>query len=93
MGLEWCKLIDTESGWVSYKYLAFVRIIKWYYNHVTSLYPDKPFQETLTIANAWTLPACKECSKAHGYDNDGNATNLRNMMLELKSNSGDAPTL
>ena len=31
MGLDWCKLIDTDSGWVSDNYLGFARIMKWYY--------------------------------------------------------------
>ena len=31
MDLDWCKLIDTEAGWVSDNYLAFARIMKWYY--------------------------------------------------------------
>ena len=31
MGLDWCKLIDSEAGWVSDNYLAFAIIIKWYY--------------------------------------------------------------
>ena len=31
MGLDWCKLIDTDAGWVSDNYLAFARIMKWYY--------------------------------------------------------------
>ena len=31
MGLDWCKLIDTEAGWVSDNYLTFARIMKWYY--------------------------------------------------------------
>ena len=30
-GLEWLKLIDVKSGWVSENYLAFGRIVKWYY--------------------------------------------------------------
>ena len=32
MGLDWCKLIDTEAGWVSDNYLAFVRITKLIWN-------------------------------------------------------------
>ena len=31
MGLDWCRLIDIEAGWVSDNYLAFARIMKWYY--------------------------------------------------------------
>ena len=31
-GLSWLKLINTSSGWVSENYLAFSRIMKWYYS-------------------------------------------------------------
>ena len=37
MGLEWCKLITSESGWVSDNYLGFTRIIKWVYHPVCIL--------------------------------------------------------
>ena len=30
-GLDWLKVIDLKSGWVSENYLAFERIVKWYY--------------------------------------------------------------
>ena len=32
-GLDWLKVIDYKSGWVSENYLGFCRIIKWYYVH------------------------------------------------------------
>ena len=28
IGLEWCKVIVSDSGWVSDNYLAYVRLIK-----------------------------------------------------------------
>ena len=47
MGLDWCKLLDTESGWVSDNYLAFDRIVKWYYSPLSLLDLDTPYVEPL----------------------------------------------
>ena len=33
MGLDCCKLIDSQAGWVSDHYLSFIRIIKWIYSY------------------------------------------------------------
>ena len=93
MGLEWCKLIDTEFGWVSDNYLSFARVIKWYYNPVTSLQPDKPFQESCTVIESCNLPTCREWLKAYGYSNDGKVADIRPNILQLKSNSEDPPKL
>ena len=65
MGLDWCKLIDVESGWVSDNFLGFARVIKWYYDPVTKHMPDKPFEELTTPLVTLNLPSCKEWLKAH----------------------------
>ena len=41
MGLEWCKSIDDDAGWVSDNHLAFSMIIKWnYYPLIKIVYKD-----------------------------------------------------
>ena len=40
MGLDWCKIIEVESGWVSDNYLAFARLMKWYYHPLMVLPHD-----------------------------------------------------
>ena len=93
MGLDWCKLIDEESGWVSDNLLAFSRIIKWYYHPVTTLDAGKPFQELNTPVSKWLLPQCKEWIRAHGYEHDAKVGNLRTYITELKKNTTNPPTL
>ena len=39
--LDWCKMIDAESGWVSENYLAYCRLVKWMYHPITTLQTDK----------------------------------------------------
>ena len=39
--LDWCKMIDAESGWVSDNYLAYCRLIKWMYHPITTLQTDE----------------------------------------------------
>ena len=39
--LDWCKMIDAESGWVSDNYLAYCRLVKWMYHPITTLQTDK----------------------------------------------------
>ena len=50
MGLEWCKLIETEAGWVSDNYLAFARIMKWYYYPLLQIeYKDVSTQKSRNV--------------------------------------------
>ena len=39
--LDWCKMIDSETGWVSDNYLAYCRLVKWMYYPITTLQTDK----------------------------------------------------
>ena len=39
--LDWCKMIDAESVWVSDNYLAYFRLVKWMYHPITTLQTDK----------------------------------------------------
>ena len=40
IGLDWCKIINTNTGWVSDNYLAYARILKWIH-HPLTLYKMK----------------------------------------------------
>ena len=35
IGLDWCKIINTNTGWVSDNYLAYARILKWIHHPMT----------------------------------------------------------
>ena len=41
MGLDWCKLIYSEAGWVSDNYLALARIMKWLYSNVATIQQNR----------------------------------------------------
>ena len=34
MGLDWCKVIESESRWVSDNYLVYCKIVKWLYHPI-----------------------------------------------------------
>ena len=83
MGLDWCKLINEELGWVSDNILAFARIITWHYHPVTILHAGKTFQELNTPVTKWLLPSYKEWLRAHGYEHDVKVRNRRSYIIEL----------
>ena len=93
MGLDWCKLLDNESGWVSDNLLAFARVIKWYYYPITTLKPEKKYVEPLTAVNDWTKPMCKEWLKAHGLKIDGKVSDLRTVIVDSRRNKTNPPKL
>ena len=35
VGLDWCKVLNTNTGWVSDNYLAYARILKWIHHPMT----------------------------------------------------------
>jgi len=37
MGFDWCKVIESESGWVSDNYLGYCKIVKWLYHPIYKL--------------------------------------------------------
>jgi len=91
MGLDWCKLLDKKSGWVSDNYLAFARVIKWFYHPLTMLQPDSNDIEPTTPVKKWNKHICAEWLKNHDCDNNGQVNELRNMIIHLKSNNGMVP--
>jgi len=48
MKLDWLKLIDLESGWVSDNYLAYCRVVKWI-NHSITRSNDSPENDIPTV--------------------------------------------
>ena len=66
LSLEWCKIIASESGWVSDSYLAYSRIVKWCYHPISmSKYKDKDvlddkYVETNTPIKHWCVKIFKD---------------------------------
>ena len=81
MGLEWCKLLDTDSGWVSDNYLAFTRIIKWYYYPLILMKGLHNYVEPSAEICKWNVKQCTEWLKLHGFDSVGRLESLREKVL------------
>ena len=64
LGLDWCKAITSDSGWVSDNYLAYARLSKWIYHPLSTSQSnrseeDKYTEPTLSI-KYWNKTMCKE---------------------------------
>ena len=81
MGLEWCKLLDTDSGWVSDNYLAFTRIMKWYYYPLILMKGVHNYVEPSAEICKWNVKECTEWLKLHGFDSVGRLESLRQNVL------------
>ena len=45
IGLEWCKIITSDSGWSSDNYFAYKRVIKWIYHPISILKLEEGLKE------------------------------------------------
>ena len=45
MRLYWCKVIESESRWVSGNYLGYCKIVKWLYHQIYKL-KETTYDET-----------------------------------------------
>ena len=51
MELDWCKVIESESGWVSDNHLGYCNFIKWIYHPTTNLKETIYDEPTSTVFN------------------------------------------
>ena len=93
MGLDWCKLLDNESGWVSDNLLAFARVIKWYYYPITTLTSENKYAEPLIAVEVWTKPMCKEWLKLYGLKTNGKVSAIRKVIVDSRTNKTNPPKL
>ena len=59
MGLDWCKVIKSESGWVSDNYLAYCKILKWLYHPISKL-KETIYDDPTSAMRNWSLIMCKK---------------------------------
>ena len=85
MGLEWYKVLDMESGWVSDNYLAFARLIKWFYHPLIVLQPDEPFIKPTASVNVWKVKTCKKWLSMRGLSIKGKVSELRQQIIDYKN--------
>ena len=93
MKLDWCKVIQVESGWVSENYIAFYRIMKWYYHPIRIFGEDEPFVEPEVPVSHWILPICKKWLGVRGLSMKGRVKELRDKITELKNQPHGSPKI
>jgi len=97
MNLSWCKIISTESGtstgWISENYLAFCRIMKWYYHSVTSSTQEKPYSDPTSPPDTWLKEQCVQFLKARDLDSSGCRDDLREKIKKLMAQKDGPPPI
>ena len=86
MGLDWCKVIQHESGWVSDNFLGYCKIVKWLYHPIKKL-KATIYEEPSSEVSNWTLEMCKEWLREHTLENTGRVNDLRETIMEYKFGS------
>ena len=86
MGLDWCKVIESESGWVSDNYLGYCKIVKWLYHPIYKL-KETIYDEPTSDVKNWSLKMCNEWLREHKLDDQGRVYDLRVTISEYKSGS------
>ena len=72
---QWC-VVETYSGdklagWVSENYLAFSRLIKWFYCNCSELFYEKnPYADPVGEVTRWPKPICIRWLEVRGVDFD-----------------------
>ena len=66
---------------MSDNYVAFVRIIKWYYHSLSVLQCEKDYVEPQSPVRMWLLPTCKELLKMYDITYKGKVRELRLKLL------------
>ena len=90
MDLDWCKVVLIESEWVSDYYLAFVRIIKWFYHPLESLNVEEDYSEPNKDVKLWLLLDCNNWVKVRGLDTTNKVNDLETRVAYYK-NTKDRP--
>lgn len=93
MGLDWCKIILTESGWVSDNYLAFARITKWYYHPLDSLALEEEYKEPTKELKGWLLEECRNWLKVRGLKSTGKVNELKSAIHVYKTRHEGCPQI
>ena len=97
LGLEWCKVITSKSGWVSDNYLGYCRISKWCHFPYSMMRTEDPSEDTYVEPKIpvkhWLLHMCKEWLTVHGMRYTGTVSQLREIIISKKENHKAPPKL
>ena len=90
IGLEWCKVIVSDSGWMSDNCLSYVRLINWFHYPICMLnlkdsLMGKYVEPNIPLKN-WYVKMYKDWLKAHEVKFNGSASQLKNEIRSFKHN-------
>ena len=93
IGLDRCKIILTESGWVSDNYLAFARISKWYYHPLDSLALEEEYKKQTPDLKGWLIEECRQWLKVRGLKSTGKVNELKASIHNYKTSHEGCPQI
>jgi hypothetical protein len=102
LNLEWLKFLDYKGekfgGWVSENYLAFARVMMWFYQHIPEVKPGSP--EIIVPANqspskSWSNSQLIQWLKDRGLKTGGKTKSdlLKRIDEAVSNNNGVEPTI
>jgi hypothetical protein len=96
--LGWCKTLPFQKGkhggWVSENYLAFARIIPWFYLQLNHCVDDETtFEEPTRPQVKWNMKENKKWLLLRGLSGKGNAIDLRTRVDSYMNQEGGPPSL
>ena len=96
--VSWCKGSPYKAGklggWVSENYMAFCRLMPWYYSCIGELTEEPPYVEPTEHYTNWFAKDLKEYLVAVGEDSTGNKSDLLERVKKLKERpEGPPPVL
>ena len=96
LGLQWCKALPYTmgnfGGWVSENYLAFARLLPWFYssvNYIESV--QKPYEDPLGPRSKWTVTQNKRWLISRNLPAFGKAKDLRAAVDKYMNQEGGPP--
>jgi len=93
MGLDWCKSLVVNSGWVSDDYIVFARICKWLYYPITTLQEREAYKEPIIAVEHLYVKMCRDWLSAHGCDTNGKVHVLKAIIIDIIDYADNPPKL
>ena len=93
MSLDWCKVLRSESGWVSDNYLGYAKIIKWYYHLFQYCKTKTIYKELTSPTQTWKGQECKDWLSACDILFVGEVNILRLEITRLMNQDEGSPPI
>ena len=98
LNLSWCKVLPYSGGklggWVSENYLAFARLLKWFYSQLNVLETETEYVQPTKGLVRWHKKELVEWLDRRGLDKSGKVSEVRfRVMLFMDQDGGPPPLL